>query len=80
MGSVTPGGAWVAQGHRQELIVLLLVTEWGWGPQWRRPVRGSQEEGKDRQSQPTGGQPPKAAGEGSSSVELSAGRAVRGTR
>lgn len=25
VASVTPGGAWLAQGHRQDLIVLLLV-------------------------------------------------------
>ena len=25
VASVTPGGTWLAQGHRQDLIVLLLV-------------------------------------------------------
>lgn len=29
MASVTPGGAWLAQGHGQDLVVLLLVREWG---------------------------------------------------
>lgn len=31
MGTVTPGGAWFVQGHRQQFIVLLLVREWGRG-------------------------------------------------
>lgn len=45
MGSVTPGSAWSAQGHGQELIVLLLVSEWSGGSS-REELRGSQEEGK----------------------------------
>ena len=31
IGPVTLGGAWCVQGHRQEVIVLLLGREWDWG-------------------------------------------------
>lgn len=64
MASMTPGGAWLAQGHGQDLIVLLLVREWGWGQQGKRAraMTGSQEEGMDRPSQPTGGPSPRPQG------------------
>lgn len=55
IGPVTLGGAWFVQGHRQEVIVLLLGREWDGGKeQWERARRGSQEEEKSW-TEPAGG-------------------------
>lgn len=68
LGSVTPGGAWFARGHRQELIVLLLVR--GGKSSERQPRGRGVLDGASG-----GGQPPRQQEkvEGSSSSSVQAG-------
>ena len=81
VASVTPGGAWLAQGHRQDLIVLLLVGGGvgGRGAEEKSSSYEKKPRGRDGQTEPADRRAvSQAAGEGSSSAEPSAGKAVRG--
>ena len=53
MASMTPGGAWLAQGHGQDLVVLLLVREWGWGAAGEKSSSYERKpRGRDGQTEP----------------------------